>query len=93
MTDAYIPEDCMKTIKIWDGVNVITEDGTTRVDGPLDLWKLFGWDIENDPNAKECATIITRELFCFGRIDLSAMNNGKTLILRVIPASNEKEEE
>ena len=77
----------MKTIKIMDGLKVITDDKIIELKegGFPALWDLFGWDIENDPNAKECATIITRELFCFGQINLSHMNNGKLLLVEVIP--------
>lgn len=75
----------MKTIKIWDGVNVITENETIFCESPCDIWELFNWDIENDPNAKECSLEITRQLFCFHEIDLSAMNHGKKLVLRVVP--------
>lgn len=82
----------MKTIKIWDGVRVTTSSESEVVESPSDLWKMFGWDIENDPNAKECSQIITRELFCFGHIDLSQMNGGKTLLLSVIPASESEVE-
>lgn len=76
-----------KSIKLWDGVRIITDDGVQIVESPADLWEVFGWDIENDANAKECSLIITRELFCFGEIDLSAMYGGKTLLLKVIPAT------
>lgn len=77
-----------KTIKIWDGIRVEHEGGVEIAKGPLDLWDIFGWDIENDPNAKECAQIITTHLFCFGEMDLTAMNNGKLLKLAIIPAQN-----
>ena len=78
----------MKTIKLWDGIKVTTEDETTVVKSAPELWKLFNWDIENDPNAKECAQIITRELFCYGCFDLTAMNHGNLLYLKVIPATD-----
>lgn len=75
-------------IKLWDGIRIITETENEIVEGPADLWKTFGWDIENDTDAKECATIITRELFCFGQIDLTQMNHGNLLFLKVVPAKN-----
>ena len=75
----------MKTIKIWDGVNVITENETIFCESPSAIWQLFGWDVENDPNARECATEINRQLFCFHEVDLTAMNNGNKLLLRVVP--------
>lgn len=77
----------MKSIKIWDGIRVTTATESEVVKSPSDLWDLFGWDIKNDPAAKECSLAITRELFCFGRVDLTEMNNGKTLFLSVVPAS------
>lgn len=76
----------MNTIKLWDGIRVTTDTDSEIVESPVELWELFNWDIENDPNAKECAQLITRELFCFGHVDLSEMNNGKTLYLSVVPA-------
>ena len=77
-----------KKIKLFDGIKVITSDEIVTVDGPLALWDLFGWDIKNDKNADECAMLVTRELLCFGRIDLTKMNGGKTLIVEIIPAKN-----
>ena len=79
------------SIKLWDGIRIVTDRDTEIVDAPCDLWKVFGWDIENDPDAKECASIITRELFCFGRIDLSPMNGGKTLLLVAIPSKESED--
>lgn len=75
------------SIKLWDGIKVITEDETITVKMPVDLWELFGWDIENDPAAKECSIEITKHLLCFGKIDLTPMNNGKLLYLVTIPAT------
>lgn len=80
----------MESIKILDGVNVCTENEKVFCEGPTDIWKLFKWDVENDPNAKECATIITRELLTWGEIDLSAMNKGKKLLLKVVPVGGAK---
>lgn len=77
-----------KTIKIWDGVNIITDKETIFCEGARDIWRVFGWDIDNDPNAQECARIIHTELFCFGRCDLSAMNHGKKLLLEVVPCND-----
>ena len=81
-----------KTVKLWDGVRIITDDGVQIVGSPADLWEVFGWDITSDPNAKECSKLITRELFCFGEIDLSAMYGGKTLLLKIIPAAESEVE-
>ena len=81
-----------KMFTIFDGVKVITGKETIVVSGPTDLWNLFGWDIKNDPNAKECASMITRELFCFGKIDLTAMYNGRKLMLEAIPAKESEVE-
>ncbi len=72
-------------MKLFDGVRVTTAEESEIVSSPVELWQMFGWDIEHDANAKECADIIMRELLCFGHMDLSQMNNGKTLYLSVIP--------
>lgn len=76
------------TIKIWDGVNIITENETIFCEGAKDIWRIFGWDVENDPNARECASLIFRELYCFGNADLTAMNHGKKLLLEVVPCKD-----
>lgn len=78
----------MNEIKIWEGVNVITDNETVFCESPMDIWNLFGWDIENDANAKECAVAINRQLFCFHFCDLSAMNHGKKLLLEVVPVKD-----
>ena len=36
-----------KTIKIMDGLKVITSDEVKRLKGARDLWKYMGWDIDN----------------------------------------------
>jgi len=80
-----------KTIKLWDGIKVITSDGIEICESPLKLWDVLGWDIENDKNASECATAITTQLYCFGRVDLSEFTKPrKTLILEVIPVGELK---
>lgn len=76
-------------IKIAGGV-ILNYDGMEEVlKGPADIWQVFKWDIVNDENAKQCADIIARELLCFGYIDLSAMCNGHTCTLTMIPPTEE----
>ena len=80
-----------KSIKIMDGLKVITSNEIIelREGGFPALWKYFGWDIENDPNADACATEITRQLICFGRVDLSEWAlHSSTLIVEVIPCED-----
>lgn len=56
---------------------VLNVDGEkTIIHNFPELWEAFGWDIQNDSNADECAKMVTRELICFGFIDLSALTNG-----------------
>lgn len=75
-----------KAIKIYDGVRVIHDHEIVNLDHICDLWELFNWDVKNDPNAKECADIITRELICFGFMDLTKMtNSGKMLTVELLP--------
>lgn len=79
------------SIKIMDGLKVITSNGITelREGGFPALWDYFGWDIENDPMADQCAIEITRQLMCFGRVDLSEFAEGtSTLIVEVIPVQD-----
>lgn len=63
----------MKTIKLWNGWRVNHNGEVIECNSPLEVWELLGWDIENDKNASECATEITRQMFCFGFVDLSKM--------------------
>ena len=74
-----------KTIKIFpNGVDLIIDGESENFDSPLKLWEALGWDIKNDEQASECATIVTRNLYCFGEIDLSSLVEGKhTVIVRV----------
>lgn len=81
-----------KSIKLWDYIKVITEDGEQKVDSFPDLWNLFGWDIENDSSANECADIIVRELFCFHKFDMTKANNGNLLYLVAVREDNAEEE-
>ncbi len=77
-----------KSIKIYDGVRVNYDHEITELDYICDLWEMFNWDIKNDPNAKECSVAITRELFCFGFVDLSPMANGHLLTVEIIPVKD-----
>lgn len=80
-----------RTIKIMDGVKVITSDGIKRLNSPLALWKYMGWDIKKDEMASKCATEITRNLLCFGRVDLSEFAEGtSTFIIEAISPYNYK---
>ncbi len=68
----------VKTIKIFpNGVDLVVDGERTNCKSPCELWDALGWDIENDKNADECAGIVTRQLYCFGYIDLSALTDGK----------------
>lgn len=65
-----------KTISLCDYVLVTVDGEETRLpNSPRKLWEFLGWDIDNDPNAKECASLITQELFYFRFIDISALTN------------------
>ena len=74
-----------KTIKIFpNGVDLIIDGESENFDSLLKLWEALEWDIKNDEQASECATIVTRNLYCFGEIDLSSLAEGKhTVIVRV----------
>lgn len=82
-----------KTIKLWDGWKVIYDGEETICKGPLEVWDMFNWDIENDPKANECALMVTREMFCFGHIDLSPLCPGHKLTIDVIPCSDREDVE
>ena len=74
-----------KSIKIYDGIRVNYDHEISELKYICDLWDMFGWDTENDPQAKECASLITRELLCFGHIDLTELANGKLLLVEMLP--------
>ena len=79
-----------KSIKIYDGIRVNHNHELTELKYLPDLWELFNWDIVNDPKAKECADIITRELLCFGYIDLSQMlTKGGLLTVEMLPPKDQ----
>ena len=77
------------TLKLADGFRVIHSDGVEVVEHFRDIFTdLFGWDIDGDDLAKQCYDAVFREVFCFGRCDLTQFtNNGKTLIIEVIPST------
>ena len=76
-----------RTIKLCDGFIVLYKGETEKYEGLAGIWEAFGWDIKNDPNAKECADIITRELFCFGNMTLKD-DNGYPIHIQAIPTQN-----
>lgn len=78
-------------MKLWDGWKVTHNGEETICKNPPEVWEMFGWDIENDKDANECAMMITREMYCFGHIDLSSMCNDGTLIIDIIPVNEMKE--
>lgn len=84
----------VKHIKIWDGWKINHNGEETICESPKDVWEFFGWDIENDPNADGCASLITREMYCFGFIDISQMlTDGGTLTITAIPPTENDESE
>lgn len=77
-----------KSIKIYEGVRVNANHKVINLKYIPDIWNLFKWDIKNDKNAKECADLITRELLMFGYIDLTDLNQGKMLIVELLPVKD-----
>lgn len=77
------------TLKLADGFRVIHSDGIEVVENFRDIFiDIFGWDLEHDELAKKCYDAILREVFCFGRCDLSEWtSDGKTLVIEVIPSN------
>lgn len=75
----------MKAIEIFPhGINLVIDGETTNCKSPAELWEALGWDIENDKNASECAMIVTKNLYCFAEVDLSALTNGKHTVKVVV---------
>ncbi len=66
----------MRTIKLWDGIRVTTTGASEIFETPSELWDAI--HIED----KEAQTEIIRQLYCFGKADLSAAY-GQTVILTV----------
>lgn len=71
------------SIKLYDGVRVITSEEIVKVKYIADLWELFHWDIVSDPKAKEAAGEVTRWLIACGRLDMTEANHGRTLIVEL----------
>lgn len=80
------------SMKLWDGWRVYDGKETRDYVSPVDVWDAFGWDIENNKNHREWSTEITRQMYCFGHIDLTEAV-GRTLVLDVIPTTNDEWEE
>lgn len=78
-----------RKIKIYDGVKITYKGEVSRVDYISDIWDLFGWDIENDDNAKQCADAITRHLIGFGWCEIPD-DNGRTISIDIIPVRDDK---
>lgn len=76
-----------KTIKLCDGFKVIHSEGIIETQDFRGIFTdLFHWDLENDQLAKDCYDVIFREVFCFGRVDLTQFTDSKrTLIIEAIP--------
>lgn len=73
-------------IKIADGVKLTYGEKVFISEGMRSIWECFGWDIDNDPNAEECANIITRTLFGMGYMDITeASEEGIKTELEIIP--------
>lgn len=72
----------MKSIKLYEHVYLIIDNECEEVNGMHGLWEALGWDIDNDDNAKECSSIITRELVCFGICDISSLSKGHNVIIK-----------
>lgn len=66
-----------KTIKLFKSVDLIIDGEKESFKDMPALWDRLKWDIESDPNAKECSELITRELFCFRVMDISALTGYK----------------
>lgn len=67
----------MKSIKLWDGIRVTTDSDSQVFTTPDELWDAINW------HDKATQTDIIRELYCFGKIDLSNCYKGNTVILTV----------
>lgn len=67
----------MKEIKLWDGIRVTTETKSEVFETPNDLWDAINWHDE------ESQVEIMKELYCFGKIDLTECYHGHTVILTV----------
>ena len=71
-----------KSIKLCDYVVVTIDGQDNRLSNrPRDLWDFLGWDIDNDKEASECASIVTQNLFCYGFCDISALTRGKHTVV------------
>ena len=82
-------EKGVRYIKIMDGVEVNYDGEIIRVERPSELWELFHWDVENDPDARAAASEVNRWLYATGYLDMTpTMPKGHTLTLRAIPVKD-----
>lgn len=72
-----------KEIKLYDGVKVQYKGKTEIYESPLELRQSFGWDIDNDQLAKDCAREITRHLLMFGYCKIDD-DNGREIYIEFI---------
>ena len=70
-----------KGIKLFDKVVVTVDGERTLLNSMPDLWEWLNWDIHNDENAKQCADMITTELFCFRNCDISPLTNNEHKVI------------
>lgn len=73
----------MQSIKIYDYIVMEHLGKTKKFDSPKSLYDFWGWDTENNPQEKECALAITRELICFGDFKCED-NNGREIYIKMI---------
>lgn len=76
----------IREFKIADGNKLTYGDKVYIMTGNAQLWEALGWDIKNDPNARECADLIVRDLVCVGYADLSPLcPDGTRCTVEIIP--------
>ena len=79
----------MQDIKLYEGVIIEHKGETIKLDYIPQIWEQFGWDTENDKDAKACALAITRELICYG--DFKTQDaNGREIYIKLIPPKEEE---
>lgn len=74
----------IESFKICDGFKVVWFGGQRDFEDIGGVWDLFGWDVDNDEKALECARKVNRELFACGYCDIRN-SNGTLIRVEVIP--------
>ena len=84
-TNVTTGETKTRYIKLCDGFRLEYDGDNERFETLQEVFTAIHWDTD-DESTKEARSIVCREMFCFGYVDLTpCMPKGHTLVIRAIP--------